>query len=380
MPPFARENNLLVYKGNNFLKQRLLLSTLSGKPVKIIEIRSEDANLGLREYEISLIRLFDKITNGTKIELNESGTSLYFCPGLLHGGAFHHDCCTQRGIGYYLDVLIALGPFCKTPLNITLRGVTNSKESPSVDHIKGAAIPVLKKFIVVDEGLELKVTKRGMMPGGGGEVVFKCPVKQKLRPTQFLKAGMVKRIRGTVYASKVSPAMANRTVESAKGVMLNFLPDVYIYTDQNRGKMSGNSPGFGVNLIAETTDGVFYSAEAISNTKDEGKEPSVPEDLGREAAYRLLDEIYRGGCVDSSFQWLTILFMALGQKDVSKYLTGPLSDYSVHFLQHLRDFFAITFKLENPEQDDEDDALPGAQKVLMTCVGIGYTNINKRVI
>lgn len=51
--------------------------------------------------------------------------------------------------------------------------------------------------------------------------------------------------------------------------MLNFLPDVYIYTDQNRGKMSGNSPGFGVNLIAETTDGVFYSAEAISNTKDE---------------------------------------------------------------------------------------------------------------
>lgn len=105
MPPFARENNLLVYKGNNFLKQRLLLSTLSGKPVKIIEIRSEDANLGLREYEISLIRLFDKITNGTKIELNESGTSLYFCPGLLHGGAFHHDCCTQRGIGKKVEYL-----------------------------------------------------------------------------------------------------------------------------------------------------------------------------------------------------------------------------------------------------------------------------------
>lgn len=121
------------------------------------------------------------------------------------------DFFSLRYLGYYLDVLIALGPFCKTPLNITLRGVTNSKESPSVDHIKGAAIPVLKKFIVVDEGLELKVTKRGMMPGGGGEVIFKCPVKQKLRPTQFLKTGMVKRIRGTVYASKVSPAMANRT-------------------------------------------------------------------------------------------------------------------------------------------------------------------------
>lgn len=59
---------------------------------------------------------------------------------------------------------------------------------------------------------------------------------------------------------------------------------------------------------------------------------------------------------------------------------GPLSSYTVHFLQHLRDFFSITFKLENPETEDDDDSLPGAQKVLMTCVGIGYTNISKRVI
>lgn len=94
---------------------------------------------------------------------------------------------------------------------------------------------------------------------------------------------------------------------------------------------------------------------------------------------KILDEIYRGGCCDSAYQWLVTLFMALGAKHVSKFLTGPLSTYTVHFLQHLRDFFSITFKLENPEVDDDDDALPGAQKVLMTCVGIGYTNISKRV-
>lgn len=100
MPAYSKDNNLLVYKGANFLKQRLLLSTLSGKPVRIIEIRSLDTvNPGLREYEICLIRLFDKITNGTKIELNETGTSVLFQPGLLLGGTFHHDCNVQRGIG-----------------------------------------------------------------------------------------------------------------------------------------------------------------------------------------------------------------------------------------------------------------------------------------
>lgn len=54
--------------------------------------------------------------------------------------------------------------------------------------------------------------------------------------------------------------------------------------------------------------------------------PSVPEDLGREVAMKLLDEIYRGGCCDSAYQWLAALYMALGQKHVSKFLTGELTD------------------------------------------------------
>ncbi|XP_030378768.1 probable RNA 3'-terminal phosphate cyclase-like protein [Scaptodrosophila lebanonensis] len=382
MPPITQEGNCLIYRGSNFLKQRLVLSCLSGKPVKITQIRSDDDEApGLREFEISFIRLLDKITNGTKIELNAAGTSVMFSPGLLHGGELQHDCCVQRGIGYYLDALIALGPFCKMPLHCQLRGVTNSKESPSVDHIKGAALSVLKRFLLVDEGLELRVVRRGVAPLGGGEVVFRCPIRKSLRAIQFQEQGMVKRIRGTVYACKVSPAMANRTVEAAKGCMLKFLPDVYIYTDQNRGKMSGNSPGFGICLLAETTDGVCFAAECNSNIQGEAETPSIPEDLGRETAMSLLNEIYRGGCCDSAYQWLVALYMALGQKHVSKFVTGPLSTYTVHFLQHLRDFFSITFKLENPELDEDDaDEVRGAQKVLMTCVGIGYTNINKRVI
>ncbi|KAI9589656.1 probable RNA 3'-terminal phosphate cyclase-like protein [Glossina fuscipes] len=381
------ENNFLKYCGSNFLKQRLLLSVLSAKPVKIVDIRSKsDEAFGLREYEINLIRLLDKLTNGTKIEINPAGTAIMFMPGLLHGGQIDHECCVQRGIGYYLDVLIALGPFCKFPLNVKLSGVTESSDSPSVDHIKVGALTVLKRFLTVDEGLELKIIKRGLSPLGGGIVVFKCPIRKTLRSIQFTQQGMVKRIRGTAYVCKVSPSLGNRAIETAKGVMLKFLPDVYIYADASHGKMSGNVPGYGICLHAETTEGVCFMAQANSHIKGEvGKEPSTPEDIGEKAAMRLLDEIYRGGCCDSTYQWLVALFMSLGQKHVSKFMTGPLSSYTVHFLRHLRDFFSITFKLENPEPEDEDegedDSLPpGAQKVLLTCVGIGYCNISRRVI
>lgn len=167
--------------------------------------------------------------------------------------------------GYYLDTLLALGPFCKIPLNVTLKGITNSKDCPSVDHIKCSALPNLLKFLVVDDGLELKVKQRGLRPLGGGEVLLKCPVRKALKSVQLLKPGMIKRIRGIAYAAKVSPALANRTIEAAKGKILQFIPDVYIYADQARGKNTGNSPGFGINLVAETTAGVCYSAEIASN-------------------------------------------------------------------------------------------------------------------
>ncbi len=60
------------------------------------------------------------------------GTGVYYQPGLLIGGNIEHECNTQRSIGYYLEGLLPLAPFCKTALKTTLRGVTNSQTDPSV--------------------------------------------------------------------------------------------------------------------------------------------------------------------------------------------------------------------------------------------------------
>ena len=42
------KNNILMYEGCNYLRYRLLLSTLSGKPVRIINIRIKDDDPGLK--------------------------------------------------------------------------------------------------------------------------------------------------------------------------------------------------------------------------------------------------------------------------------------------------------------------------------------------
>ncbi|XP_074642675.1 RNA 3'-terminal phosphate cyclase-like protein [Tubulanus polymorphus] len=371
---------VLTYEGCNFLRQRLILSTLSGKPVKIRKIRHKDDSPGLQEFEASLLRLLDKVTNGTVIEINETGTTLYFQPGLLVGDSIEHDCCTQRAIGYYLELLICLAPFTKKPLKAVLRGVTNDKLDPSVDVIKLSIFPVLKRFLGTDEGFELKINRRGAAPDGGGEILFKCPCRQKLRPVQFTDPGKIKRIRGVAWAARVSPAVANRIVDSTRSILNKCLPDIYIYTDHNKGSQSGKSPGFGLTLVAETTNGAFLSAESISNAKGSEDGPTIPEELGKNTAVSLLGEIYRGGCVDSFSQSLSCLLMTLGQKDVSKILTGPLSPYTVQFLRHMKDFFEVMFKIEPKQSAEEEDLNLGGEKLLLTCVGIGYQNLSKAIM
>ena len=53
----------------------------------------------LSDFEASFIRLLDKITNGSTIEVNETGTVVFYQPGILVGGTFDHDCSNQRSIG-----------------------------------------------------------------------------------------------------------------------------------------------------------------------------------------------------------------------------------------------------------------------------------------
>jgi RNA 3'-terminal phosphate cyclase-like protein len=326
---------------------QIIQSLLSGKPVKMKNIRQREDEPGLKDYEVNMLKLIDSITNGTRTDINETGTSLYFVPGLLMGGELEHDCKCDRGIGYFLQVLFCLAPFCKQPFHIKLTGITNDPVDVSIDYLKYSALPIMKRFLGTDENLEIRILKRGAKPDGGGEVLFRCPTRMKLLPCNLTDPGKIKRIRGVAYAMRVAPAICNRLVETAKGILLKFLPDVYIISDHQKRDNAGKSPAFGITLVAETINGTFLCAEACSLPKGtKNGDPSVPEDIATQAAHNLLEEIYRGGCVDSANQHLAFLYMALNQKDVSRILTGILSPYSIQFLRGMKESFDLMFKVE----------------------------------
>lgn len=108
------------------------------------------------DYEVSFLRLLEKISNGSVIEISHTGTAILFRPGILAGGPVVHECPLSRSIGYFLEPIVALAPFSKKPLMLTLKGVTTDEKDLSVDLIRTVTLPHLAMF-GVEDGLELKV-------------------------------------------------------------------------------------------------------------------------------------------------------------------------------------------------------------------------------
>lgn len=354
----------LQFEGSSCFRQRIVCATLSGKSIVIKDIRHMAETPGLQDFEAGLLRLVDKITNGCKIEIDVTGTTLYYKPGILIGGRVEHDCGKSRSIGYYLEALALLAPFGKQPLHAILSGITNHNDNLdiSVDLFRTVTIPNLNRF-GIDEGLELKIKKRGAPPNGGGRVIFRCPLIKSLKPIQLVDMGQVVQVRGVVYTAKMNPNIGSRIARAAKGVLLKHISDVYIYTDHFKGDEAGLSPGFGLSLRAETTSGCLLSYELM------GESGIVPEEFAESCATQLLHEILRGGCVDTYSQSTSLVMMAVGPEDVSKIRLGKLSPNTISYLQHIRQFFDVTFQI-TPDT--------ATKTTLLTCFGCGMKNLAKQ--
>ncbi|CAI5523501.1 unnamed protein product [Closterium sp. Naga37s-1] len=376
-------------RGSRNLRQRLVYATLSGRAIRIDDIRAEAESPGLTEYEASLLRLLEKISNGCVVEINETGTKLRYRPGVLSGGRnLTHDCGTSRAIGYFLQPLFVLGLFGKKPLHITLKGVTNDDRDPSIDTLRTATLPILKRFGVDMADVELKLVRRGAPPLGGGEVMLRLPIVKQLEPVVWEDEGLVKRVRGVAFTARVAPQVANRMVDAARGVLNRLLPDVFIFTDHFSGADSGRSPGFGISLVAETTSGCLLSAErAIASCRGEhegvgggagrgerggagGQGEEVPEDLGLQAAQLLLHEVKQGGVVDGSQQAFVLLLCALCPEELCRVRVGPLTPHTVDALRDMRAMLGVQFDIRPDESTGT---------VFLSCIGSGHKNLAKPV-
>ncbi|EME38230.1 hypothetical protein DOTSEDRAFT_39283 [Dothistroma septosporum NZE10] len=392
----------LKFTGSRQLVQRLVLATLTGRPVRISQIRATSHTApGLAPHEVSFLRLLDAITNGSVIEFSYTGTTVLYKPGLITGSATGHGASggilrhelpaeNTRGASYFIMPLCLLAPFSKSQVNVTFTGpgvITSATPTGdvSVDTVRTAILPLFKSF-GIESDLELRVLKRSNPGqggrGGGGEVqlVFGHQVRLP-RTIHILSGGRIKRIRGVAYATGVAGANNARMIEAARGVLNEFSPDTYVYSDvspapliaaperNNANAKKKVGLGFGLSLVAESNTGALYSADIASSPSG----GDVPEDLGKRCAFQLLESVAQGGCASLVAAPTMLTMMAMGSEDVgrlalSKEVLG--SEEVVQLARDLRAFGMSGWGLK--DGDDQAEAV-------VSIVGKGVGNVGRKI-
>lgn len=392
----------LKFTGSKYLIQRLVLATLTGKAIRVSQIRSSShTSPGLAPHEVSFLRLLESITNGSHIEFSYTGTTVLYKPGLIVGSAAGHGAsagvirhelpaeCT-KGVSYFIVPLCLLAPFSKAQINVLFTGpgvITSATETGdvSVDTVRTAILPLFKNF-GIENGLELRVLRRSNAgrdgKGGGGEVQLVFGHQVRLPKTvHLLSAGRIKRVRGVAYSTGVAGANNARLIEAARGVLNEFAPDTYIFSDvssaplvpaadrSNANAKRKTGLGFGLSLVAESNTNMLYSADVASPPS--GGE--TPEDLGKRCAYQLLESIEQGGCASAVAAPTMLTLMAMGSEDVGRLALGKDvlgSEHVVQLARDLRLFGMGGWGMREGEDEDE---------VIVSIVGRGVGNVGRKI-
>lgn len=389
----------LRFEGDEFLPIRLVLSTLTGKPIRISKIRSESVtNPGLAPHEVSLFRLFDAITNGAAIEFSMTGTTVVYRPGLIvgsvagygaSGGVVKHELPAEneRGLSWFLIPLCLLAGFAKAPVNVMFTGpgvITSATEhgDVSVDTVRTAILPLYKAF-GMENNIELRVLKRSNPgpkgKGGLGEVQLVFGHQLRLPKTvHLLNPGRIKRVRGVAYSTGVAAANNMRMIDVVRGILNELVPDTYIAsdtshvsttTDTTNGLPQKIGVGFGLVLVAESSTGMLYSADVASLPT--GGEP--PEDIGRLCAYALLEAISKGGCVTTLSAPTILTLMSMGSEDVGRIVLGNQVIATPEIIQLARDLRTFGMSGWGLREADSPD------QVVVSIVGRGVGNVGRKI-
>jgi RNA 3'-terminal phosphate cyclase (ATP) len=243
--------------GGQVVRTALTLSTITGQPTRIENIRARRKNPGLRPQHLTAVRAAAAVCKA-QVDGDHLGSQMIAftptCPPHLGEYVFDVADAAQGGsagcVSLVLQtVLLPLamaksdGPLTKSRL--VIRGGTHVRWAPPVPYLQHVFAPALSEM-GIDTSIEL--SRWGFYPVGGGEIVTEITGGVKsLRAIQQTKRGELQGIRGVAAVANLPAHIPQRMATRAR----NLLAEAGLQSSVEPCRLRGAGPGAGIFLWAE---------------------------------------------------------------------------------------------------------------------------------
>ena len=176
--------------GGQILRVATGLSAVTGKPIRVTNIRANRPNPGLKAQHLRSIEAVARLCNAHISGFSEGSTEIEFAPGELDHDHMRIDIGTAGSIGLVFQSLMIPAVHTDKPLEFEVTGGTDVSWSPSVTYFREVFCSFMKKMGIE---AEVDVLSHGFFPKGGGRVLLRV-LPGSLRPIN-----LVDRTRFTRY-------------------------------------------------------------------------------------------------------------------------------------------------------------------------------------
>jgi len=198
--------------GGQILRTALALSIASRTPFKIVNIRANRSQPGLRPQHVACVRAAASICNGQYKGGTVGSSVLVFEPGACRSGTYSFGVGTAGATSLVLHtVALPLALFGQGESCVTITGGTHVPNSPSFDMLDGTWAPWMRRI-----GLEiaLEMVRPGFYPRGGGQIeatIRPSPRLRGLNATAKVEIGTALTIAAVAdLPEKIASTMARR--------------------------------------------------------------------------------------------------------------------------------------------------------------------------
>lgn len=289
--------------GGQLLRTACALSALTGKPLRLFNIRARRAPPGLAPQHVTAVRavaaLCDAETEGLIVRAND----IVFRPQALRAGEFRFDVGTAGSITLVLQAVLPVAFACPGPVHVVVRGGTDIRAAPPLDYFRFVFLPLLERI-----GLRatLAVRTRGYYPRGGGEVTVEI---EPARPTALVlaEAGTLETIGGAAHVANLPVHIVERMQATAEQLLRPILPTVHVEPEA-LGPDRAVGPGGAIAVWARTNI-TLLGGGAVAQR-------GIPaEQIARDAVGPLMADLQAGATLDvhAADQLLVYLAQASGE-------------------------------------------------------------------
>ncbi len=313
--------------GGQVIRTSIALSAVTGKSVCIKNIRVKRPKPGLSPQHLEALRCIALLTDADVSGLKLGSTELIFSPKKIKNGGYHIDIGTAGSITLLLQCLMPLAVRIEDSISLKITGGTDVAWSPPIDYLRYVMLPTIAKM---GYNAHIDLISRGYYPRGGGLV--KAVIHPSVLRGIMLHRGKVE-IRGISHCSRLPEHVAMRQAMSAKEVLAERGYDAQIFTESSQYESTGSEitlwcPGMGGSSLGE-----------------KGK---PAEEVGREAARYLLNELRSGASTDVHLADQLIPYMALADGKCSL-TTRLLTSHTRTNIGVVERFLDVKFKTEKSD-------------------------------